>query len=600
MNPIQYASREEKIARLKELERLEQLRRVKVLRQARRDVNAFIEYAFSDTRRKTSVKQSQIHLDVQTAIDQNEYVFVELPRDSGKTTQCVARSIFWLGNNPDELIKVVSVSDGEAKKRIREISEHIRFNPKVLEVFPHLKPGNMKGWTQHAIYVQRSIVSKDASVEAYGLESSAIGGRATRLIFDDVVNPKSVRSEALRKSTTETFYGVWLPMVDEDDDRETEPEPDISQGLPASFEELPDDAPERVPRGGQLGKDEKPTPIVTGGAKVVWIGTPWHKADLHCELKNKAKAMGWFCFSRPVGGEWAREQARRRGEPDDEFAPIWPELWGRSRLLKRFKRLPRIHFARAYWLQPMSDEDKVWNTADYRFCTWDDVQDVEIFCTGGAWDFQFSEKRSSDYNAYTAAGIGPDLADERRLAFYIFRSSHFRGGLQTTARCLKDWAVRDGLDHLGLEEVQAQTWMRQYVSETATLPIRRLNPQRMGGDKYMRALRTQPYFEQHRVYFLPGTEDLQAEMDDFPFGGHDDMVDTIVYVILMLFELYLCQYENQDLDADDDGSNPNVYDDGVIRINAIGGTSKSESAPSLDDDEVYEPLPSLIDRVRFL
>lgn len=589
--------RNRKISRLKELEELKKLQKAKQIRLAKRDVNAFIEYCFTDTRRKVQVRQSLVHREFQTAIEQNEFVFGELPRDTGKTSQCVARVIFWLGNNPDELVKVISVSDQEAKKRIREISEHIRYNVKVHEIFPHLRPSNMSGWTQHAIYVQRTIVAKDASVEAYGLESSGIGGRATRLIFDDVVNPKSVRSQALREATKETFYGVWLPMVDEDEPEDAEPEPEEEPEVVApAFEDLPDELPDRRPRGGEMDKKEKPPSAAPGGAKVVWIGTPWHTADLHCELKAKALEMGWFLFSRAVGGEWAREQATLRGEPADEYAPVWPELWGRKRLMKRAKRLPRIHFARAYWLQPMSDEDRVWQASDYRFCTWEEVSDIDLGGTVGAWDFQFSEKRSSDYNAYVAIALGPDIDPryEGRDALYVFRAYHFRGGLQKTARNLIDWAARDGLHHVGLEDVQAQTWMRQYVNdvEGAMLPIRRMNPKKLGGDKVARALRTQPYVEQHRVYFLPGTEDLQAEMDDFPFGSHDDLVDAFVYAVLLIFEYYLkLGWDDEEEEAETTRA---VYDDGAIRITSSGGLNAQ-----LDDDDEGETPVSILDQVRF-
>lgn len=584
-------TRWEKIAKLQELEKISAVARARKVKQARHDTNVFVEYCFSDSRRKNpdgtphQVRQSQVHRDFQSAIDTQEYIFGELPRDTGKTTQCVARVLFWLGNNPDELIKIICVSDAEAKKRVREITEHILHNPRVHEVFPHLKPANMAGWTQHAIYCQRKIISKDASVEAYGLDSSGIGGRATRLLFDDVVNPKSVRSEAMREATKETFFGVWLPMVEEDDDGEAAGSPVNDDGEETDFNSLPDTLPDRRARGGQLA--ELPERECADGAKVVWIGTPWHKADLHSELKAKAPEMGWFLFSRPVGGEWARQQAEARGEVADEFSPVWPEQWGRVRLQKRFARLPRIHFARAYLLQPMSDDDRIWDTTKFQFTTWEVIENVEMAGAVGAWDFAFTEKSRNDRNGYVSVALGEDLN------IYVFRSSAFRGGLQKTARAIVDWAIRDQLQHVGMEEVAAQTWMRQYVKEMALLPLRPLRPQKVGGDKISRAIRTQPYVDQCRVYFLPGTEDLQAEMGDFPFGVHDDLVDAFVYCIILLIEYYLM---NEDM-LEEGVRSHDTYDDGALRVRSMGLQMTTDSD---DVDVEYERPVSVFDQVRWM
>lgn len=584
---------------------------------ARSDFRRFAEYVFTDSKRNKPLRQAAVHNGFQSAIDASDWVFAELPRDHGKTTQVVIRVLFWLGRNPNELIKIACETDRQAKARIREISEHIVNNERLHRVFPWLRPADVGGWTQHALYVQRGVICRDASVEAYGIGAGVIGGRATKLVFDDVTRPKSVRSEAAREEVKQAFYGVWLPMIEEpssegegEDDDPDGPEGGRSAGgtgeskdgdKPPNFDALPDGPPDgelevydRTPRGGRVlsfpdGKDI--TEIVS---KVVWIGTPWHNDDLHCELKRKAGETGWLVFSRAVGDEWSRQQATLRGEPADDFSPVWPERWERGRLISRCKRIGTTHFARGYQLRPISDEDKVWLLTDFRTREWDEAPaDEEILATCSAWDFAFTTNTRNDWTAYCC------LAVDSEGNFHVFRAAHFRKGFKAVSETMVRWWRRDRADVVGFESVQAQAWMGEHVGALAPLPLRPLKPK---GDKYSRAIQTQPYVEGHRVYFYPGTEDLQREMDQFPLGAHDDLADVFVYAVLLAVDLYLADGVESDDDADEA-----QYEDDDLRISVMGGAKDRRESGERKDRPGYRNLkvpeenasPSVLDRVRW-
>ena len=579
-----------KVKRLQALDRALETALERKLRAARTDFNDFAEYVFEDTKKGKPLRQSQVHRDLQAAIDGNEWTFIELARDHGKTSQIIMRILWWLGQNPNELIKMACETDRQAKARILEVSQHILTNQRLRAVFPQLRPADVGGWTQHTLYIQRSVISRDGSLEAYGIGSGVIGGRATKLLLDDVTKPKSVRSEAARIEVKDSFYGVWIPMIEENDDVEIEPKAEAAGGeLPEDLESLPAGPPpgerdvfDRRPRGGQIlrfpdGRDITDDVIVD---KVVWIGTPWHSDDLHCELLDKAAEGGWFVFSRPVGGEWARALAANLDEPEDDFSPVWPERWSRGRLLKRRRRMGLTHFARAYWLQPISPEDRVWDPADFRFIDWSQVpEDDEIIGVLGAWDFAFTLKTRNDRNAYVC------LAVTTSGDVLVFRGEAFRARFKKIASRMVAYARRDGVDHLGYEKVQAQSWMGEYVADLATLPLRPLRPK---GDKYSRAVVTQPYIEQGRVYFLPGTEELQAEMKLFPLAKHDDLVDAFVYALLMAVQYYLMAGDAEGDEDDWKDDEPGGYEDSGMRVSSLGGAGGR-----------YNPSKSILDHVRW-
>jgi len=182
----------------------EQLRR-----KASGDINAFCMYVFN-------WENQWFHKEWHYCIDTHQYILIISPRDHGKSSQIsVARVLFELGRNPDLRIKVVSQSDPRAANILSEITDHILHNKRLHAVFPKLKPAKGKPWTQHKVYVQREIISKDPSVESLGILSTATGARADLIIFDDVVDFRNaIQNPKLRDVVKEAFFSVWVNLLE--------------------------------------------------------------------------------------------------------------------------------------------------------------------------------------------------------------------------------------------------------------------------------------------------------------------------------------------------------------------------------------------------
>lgn len=136
------------------------------------------------------------------------------PKKHAKSsTLCVGDSLFELGRDPEQKIKVVSSTDREAKKRGVAILQNIQFNARVREVFPDLKVMG-KDPSPTSFYLECKNLSGEPSVECYGWSSSSTGGMANRLIFDDVVDARnSIVNPSMRAEVKEVCHTNWLPML---------------------------------------------------------------------------------------------------------------------------------------------------------------------------------------------------------------------------------------------------------------------------------------------------------------------------------------------------------------------------------------------------
>jgi len=246
-------------------------RHEKQLEACRADINAFMSYVFKDDRTGKLFVQAQIHKEWHTHIDTHSRALILSPREHGKSDQVAIGRVLWeLGRNPQIRAKIVSEDDFTAKKRLKAIKGHIERNKRLHEVFPGLqKHPALDDWTQHTITVARQGEDKEPSVEAAGVLSSAVGGRADLIVFDDVVDFRNaIAQPTMREMVKDAFWNVWLNLMAAD-------------------------------------------------GRAVYIATPWHQADLTHELETNPE---WVALKQPIPEDftplwaeaWPEERLRQR------------------------------------------------------------------------------------------------------------------------------------------------------------------------------------------------------------------------------------------------------------------------------------------------
>ena len=136
-------------------------------------------------------------------------------REGGKTTQAIGYLLWRLGRDPDLLIKLICSTDDMAKNRIMMIRDVISRNQDLRRVFPNLvRHPSIEDWGKHSLTVKRDRFSKDSSVQACGILTTATGGRADLIIFDDIVDfQNAIKFPSQRDQVKEVFFNVWIPML---------------------------------------------------------------------------------------------------------------------------------------------------------------------------------------------------------------------------------------------------------------------------------------------------------------------------------------------------------------------------------------------------
>lgn len=174
--------------------------------RAREDPSAFIEYCFLNER-GDPLRQAAHHREWQRLLSGHEAVAILGAAESGKTQQMGMRMVWDLGKNPEGRTFVISASQGGAKKILGVVKRAIESNERVRRVFPLLKPGTK--WTESELLIQRKrLETKDYSVQAYGAASEILGGRADRILVDDINNLQNSRTSEAREKIVAWFDSI--------------------------------------------------------------------------------------------------------------------------------------------------------------------------------------------------------------------------------------------------------------------------------------------------------------------------------------------------------------------------------------------------------
>ena len=223
----------------------------------------------------------------------------------GKTEQlCTGYVLYRIAENPNILIKLVHVSETEAVKRCRAVRDYIQKDEDFKRMAPHIIPTTI--WGSQRFIVKRSAMLKDGTCEAYGIMSTAIGGRANLLIFDD---PQDLKTAVLEPTTRvkieDVFKNIWL------------------------------------------------TRLIPQDSEAIVMMNKWHENDLAGVIKNNP-IWSWMSI--------AVSENKDQLLYEDSFGrkmtfPVW-SLFNEKDLLIKHKELGTRDFDRGYRLIPYTDSDK--------------------------------------------------------------------------------------------------------------------------------------------------------------------------------------------------------------------------------------------------
>jgi predicted phage terminase large subunit-like protein len=184
------------------------------------------------------------------------------------------------------------------------------------------------------------------------------------------------------------------------------------------------------------------------------------------------------------------------------------------------------------------------DTSKFRIISWDQVPKASDFSNVlRYWDLGTTEPTElnpdPDYTVGLKIGIHPHSPDDPKIpAWYVFDVDRFRGGPAVVEQRIKAAAVRDGRNipvWIEKEKGAAGPLLVSHYNRNV-LPDFQVRGMPVQKTKEERAAQSAARVGGEQVFLVEGEyiDDFLAECGVYPFGTHDDQVDTLGYGMMSL------------------------------------------------------------------
>jgi hypothetical protein len=472
------------------------LSKAEFLELCRKDPGVFLSYVFD-------FPLADMHKQWLKGITEHSRTFICAPRCHAKTSICsIALPTWFLGNNPNLRIKVVSGSDDKAKDIVFAIFKTMRDSPRYKEVFPNVVLSNKRDSKQQ-IWLERSEKYnslRDASVEALGVLSSAEGSRADILIFDDIITKRNSQTHSQRSFVKETYFNVHINLLGPEDTN-----------------------------------------------KAIYIGTVWHRDDLTTDIMYTEGACN------ESGAHICQGYNKQVWAIDDDFNPLWPQAWPQPKLVKRCSEIGLRRFNVGFRNMPGAEGEYLFNDVLVESCVdpnlplatieevalaniqrgeWKTVISIDL--AGGKLKGRSQEEdddsaRDRRRRCYNVIFVTAVTQADQRIPIHIER---FQGKSPETARLVYDQYQR-WKSEVVMFEVNNFGVIAEWLGELVKMPIQTYwtGDQKMDDEIGVPSMVTEL---ENRMWRIPTWEHdtnckchwcvWRAEVNSYPFGRYTDTV----------------------------------------------------------------------------
>jgi predicted phage terminase large subunit-like protein len=257
------------------------------------------------------------------------------------------------------------------------------------------------------------------------------------------------------------------------------------------------------------------------GGQIVLVMTRWSKKDLTGILLDNQKKV--------KGDQWDVVEFPAIMEHGTKKTPVWPQYWKLKELESVKATLP-VGKWNAQWMQnPTSEEGALikrewWQKWDKEF-----LPDVTYVIQ--SYDTAFLKKETADYSAITTWGIFyPEEGGKPNIILLDSVKDRFdfpelrREALEQ----YKYWQP----DMVIVEQKASGTPLTHEL-RNMDIPVMTFTPSR-GNDKHVRVNSCAPLFEAGLIWAPDEqfAEEMIEECASFPYGDHDDLVDSMTMAIM--------------------------------------------------------------------
>lgn len=423
-----------------------------------------------------------LHASIIHNVSDNQASMDLAPRGHGKSTIgdvdfCITKVL----RNPDIRIMIGSKTQTQASAFLKEIRIHFEQNVNLIRIFGDWKKSRDNVWNDKEFTVnRRTAIKKEATVSALGASGAVVSKHFDIIIGDDLVGFENARTEAQRKVLKEWFYSSLYPTL----------EPD---------------------------------------GEIHILGTRYSPMDLYEDLiKSKNYKIN--------------VQQAITVKDGQEYS-LWESKFSLEKLRSIREEAGLIIFNMQYQNNTELAKGKIFKYKYFKhFEEYDIDYDlnrvrVKVLDSQGVpyWipvriymgaDLAISEDETSNNDYFVLTVIGVDKNKNVYVLDYLKERLTFNAQLNAILDYGKNKFPM--VERIGVETVQYQKSLAQEIRRLSLLPVVNIQTSK---DKVTRAMRRSALFENGKVWFRIGMDDLEECLLLFPEVDHDDLFDGLDFAL---------------------------------------------------------------------
>ncbi len=257
------------------------------------------------------------------------------------------------------------------------------------------------------------------------------------------------------------------------------------------------------------------------GGQIVLVMTRWSKKDLTGILLDNQKKI--------KGDQWDVVEFPAIMDHGDKKKPVWPEYWKLSELENVKATLP-VGKWNAQWMQEPTSEEGALIKREW-WQKWDKEFLPDVTYVIQSYDTAFLKKETADYSAITTWGIFyPEEGGKPNIILLDAIKDRFEFP-ELRREALEQYKYWNP-DMVIVEQKASGTPLTHELRQM-DIPVMTFTPSR-GNDKHVRVNSCAPLFEAGLIWAPDEqfAEEVIEECASFPYGDHDDLVDSMTMAIM--------------------------------------------------------------------
>lgn len=355
-------------------------------------------------------------------------------------------------------------------------------------------------------------------------------------------------------------------------------------------------------------EDDISTRLKPGG-KIVFALTRWHQDDPAGRiLGEKWKGQSglwrgtdgrlWYVITLPLLAEHADDPLGRK--PGELLWPQWFRTEDATRLQEAAKKggSAARTWSSLYQQRPAPNEGAILARSYWR--AWEKKDAPECSAIYLAYDTAFEEDESNDYSAMTAWGVFDHISRKPGGEEYKHKHVILLGAWQERVSAVD---LIDTVQHHAklfmpdriLVEKRASGIQLIQELQRRRLPVKAWLPRGKPGSKgkVPRAHAIATILEGGSVWYIPGpkTEIVLEQCAAFPFGTHDDSVDTVTCMLAFFRDKYIFQTHEDELDPEELKEELLRRSDANRRPRSLYSGPVARAALDIDESDIERMTP---------